>query len=545
MIKNNKKNAITAGIVLASATLTGCATNNIDDAQEEARNKFDEAELLKKQAEQLTRSMSSVDVVDEFYIVSQSHELSAYDRLPDFFSEQVTISQFNPITIQEIMSIVSQETNTRVEFSYDAMEFLSSGELAGETSETEEEDEEEATKEGNVATEIDFSGTKMHAIDQMFSVNYTGTLSGLLDHITNKAGLYWKWEDNQIVVFRMEVKHYTFDGVNSTTDFTSEVTAGGSAGDEAGGSRSTNHATGYSIEFAPVFSEIEAALESMVTEGGTWSVSTNTGSITVYDTPIVQKRVKKYIDRMNAIVNKRVMIKTQVLEVRSDDVGNYGIDWNAAYSGSGDYGFSLSSLAATGEPTGNLSFGILEGSGSNWAGTNSAVNALSQVADTSLVTSSTSMTQNGQPVPVQIVDSVGYLESLELIPGDDDSDDEYQMNTEQIESGFSMSILPRITSDGSVSMQMAVDLSELNGFDTFEFGGNAAMTPDVSRKNFMQNVNIRSGQTLLLSGFERTIDESTTESMFGENSWLFGGSKEGGKRKVMTVILMTPYIMSK
>jgi type IVB pilus formation R64 PilN family outer membrane protein len=332
-----------------------------------------------------------------------------------------------------------------------------------------------------------------------------------------------------------------FDGVNSKTDFASSISAGGAAGDEAGGSRSTSHSTSYTTKFNSVYEELDQSLSTIVSESGEFSISTNTGTITVYDTPLVQKRVDKFIQKMNAIINKRVMVKTQVLEVRADDTGNYGIDWNAVYSGSSRLGFDLKSLASTGDISGNLNFGLIDGN-SNWSGSKAAISALNEVADTSLVTSTTSMTRNGQPVPVQIVDSKGFLKKLEKTTGEDG--DSYTMETDKIESGFSMSILPRITSDGKVSMQMAIDLSELNGFDKFEFSDNVAMTPDVSRKNFTQNVSVRNGQTIMLSGFERTVDESKVKSMAGESSWLLGGSKEGGQRKIMTIIMMTPYVMS-
>ncbi|MGD1524389.1 hypothetical protein [Vibrio owensii] len=543
-MKNNKKNAITVGIVLASTAMGGCATQQIDNSKEIARDKLEEVKLLKKQAETVTRTSSAVDVVDEFYIVAKPYDMSERERLPEFFQERVIFTQLNPVTVQELTGLIAQKVNTRIEFTADAMDFLGQAEFSGAAKGSgDEESEESESGEADVSTEVDFGGTKVHASQQEFSVKYNGTLEGLLDHVTNKVGLYWKWEDQNVVVFRKELKHYVFDGVNSKTDFRSEVSAGGSAGDSAGGERSTSHSTTYETNFNSVYDELDKTLGTIVSASGEYSVSTNTGTITVYDTPLVQKRVDKFVQKMNAIMNKRVMIKTQVLEVRADDTGDYGIDWNAVYSGSSRLGFDLKSLASTGDVSGNLNFSLIDG-GSNWNGSKAAISALNEVADTSLVTSSTSMTRNGQPVPVQIVDSKGYLKKLEKTEGEDGEGDSFTMETALIESGFSMSILPRITSDGKVAMQMAVDLSELNGFDKFEFSDNVAMTPDVSRKNFTQNVSVKSGQTLMLSGFERTVDESTVKSMAGESSWLAGGSKEGGQRKVMTIIMMTPYVMS-
>ena len=116
-------------------------------------------------------------------------------------------------------------------------------------------------------------------------------------------------------------------------------------------------------------------------------------------------------------------------------------------------------------------------------------------------------------------------------------------------SGFSMSVNPRVMSDGKVSMRFAVDMSQLNEIVDFSVGdkndGSKIQLPDKTSKNFVQRVTVGSGQTMMIAGFERAEVNAKTTSLAGKNSWFAGGSRSGGNKKVMTMILLTPYIMAK
>ena len=66
--------------------------------------------------------------------------------------------------------------------------------------------------------------------------------------------------------------------------------------------------------------------------------------------------------------------------------------------------------------------------------------------------------------------------------------------------------------------------------------------PDSQNKNFLQRVIVESGQTIMVAGFERTESAKSVDSLAGEYTYLLGGKKSGGTKKVMTVIMLTPYV---
>ncbi|EQD67604.1 type IVB pilus formation outer membrane protein, R64 PilN family, partial [mine drainage metagenome] len=97
----------------------------------------------------------------------------------------------------------------------------------------------------------------------------------------------------------------------------------------------------------------------------------------------------------------------------------------------------------------------------------------------SLMTQGSGIALQGQPLPIEVTKTVGYLASAEttastlvgqstaLTPG-------------QVTTGFSMIVVPRILPGGSLAMQYAVDLSTLNSLTTINSGGESIQVPSVS-----------------------------------------------------------------
>jgi hypothetical protein len=46
----------------------------------------------------------------------------------------------------------------------------------------------------------------------------------------------------------------------------------------------------------------------------------------------------------------------------------------------------------------------------------------------------------------------------------------------------------------------------------------------------------------MVAGFERTESTHAVDSLAGESTYLLGGRKSGGTKKVITVIVLTPYV---
>jgi Type II secretory pathway, component PulD len=540
-------------------TTSGCATKNMDNDEKEFDETNSNVTAGIKHGLAMSHSSTAVTVTDELYVTGGTIRLDEKDNLPDFFNKKVTFNQLDPVSFQEITSMIANDVHAKISLSSDAISFLEGDSGGSKSSGPQQAKGGDSTGGGNsgssnsmeplVSNDIDFAGLGVVGTQLTFSLEHTGTVSSLLDVVTSKASLSWKWDKNHIEIFRNETKHFVFDADNAVSEFNAQINSSQEAtqGEGGGGSSKSMHGTAVSSKGVSIYDEVEATIKSMISPDGKYSVSRSMGDISITDTPKNLSNIEKYISEMNQSVNKRIAIRTEVYEITSDENGDFGIDWNAVNKGSSRFSMAMNT-AFNSSTTPNLSLGIID-SDSNYNGTKAFINSLNKMAKTSLVTSASVFTTNGQPVPVQVADQKSYLERMSVETDATTGSKTYTMEPGTVMSGFSMSINPRVMSDGKVSMRFAVDMSQLNEIVDLKVGdtasGSEIQLPDVTAKNFIQRVAVGSGQTMMIAGFERKEVSSTTTSLAGKGSWFAGGSRSGGNRKIMTMILLTPYIMAK
>ncbi|MBV5332790.1 PilN family type IVB pilus formation outer membrane protein, partial [bacterium] len=77
----------------------------------------------------------------------------------------------------------------------------------------------------------------------LFSINYDGPLSGLLDVVANKAGLWWKFSDGRLVFYRTETKTFYLPAIARSSTGNSQITASSGSGGSGGTGGTTNGST--------------------------------------------------------------------------------------------------------------------------------------------------------------------------------------------------------------------------------------------------------------------------------------------------------------
>lgn len=538
--KSIKQSVFAAGLSVVVIAMSGCAISTAHKAEKKVYSDERNVSEKIKQGNKFKTSSTSPAVVDGLYIAGKSYKMSDKDRLPSFFSNVVTMNKTDPMNFSEIVNHIAFDFGIKISLSADAQRFLSGDSGSSESSMAAGGDELAFIMNSDGAG---FPGTSM----KYSMAHFKGSISGLLDSVTSKANLFWKWDGEQVVISRLETVTYVFDGDAQSDSFESSITTGRS-GSGGGGESATqdnsqsSQTTKTSRKASDAFEDMKLALSAMVSSEGKFSVSPQPGLITVTDTPVVHNKVSAYIDQLNNIVNKRINVRTEVYEITSDDNGNFNIDWNAIYAGSSRYGLELLNTSAS-DVAPNVSLGIISGE-NRWNGTKAFISSLNEIVDMSLSTSSTNYTTNGKTVPVQIADEVRFIENISKTTNEEG--DTFSTETASLLSGYTMNLTPRINSNGDIDLQFAVDLSQVKDIETINFGGgNIVQLPSRTFKSFQQRVSVDSGSTIMIAGFERTVSSSKTSSVHGKPFWFLGGNRGGGKQKIMTLILITPYIMAR
>ncbi|MEI4940674.1 PilN family type IVB pilus formation outer membrane protein [Aeromonas caviae] len=374
---------------------------------------------------------------------------------------------------------------------------------------------------------------------------YRGPFAGLLDTVTANLGLAWRANNNGVEIYYLDTQVYTLAALQATTETSSVIQAAstssmGGSNSSTSGSNGSNQSTTTMIK-NDLLSDVEKNLKTMLTPVvGRMSLSPSTGAVTVTDTPQVQRNIKRYIERENAVMTQQVAFRVEVYSVSFRDDDSLSLDMDLVYDRLAKQGFTLKNISGL-TPDNAVQGGISISDG-RWKGSKVLFNALAEQGNVKVVTKSTVTTTNLQPAPVQVSRQIGYLQSSEINSGSDTSGTTTSLQPGTITTGFSMTLLPYILpdSEGDILLQYAVNLSNLLRINTVSSGNSSIQTPEIDSRIFSQRVKVRSGEMLVVGGFEQDTDDATAQGTGSAFNPLLGGGFASKKSRSVIVVAITP-----
>jgi len=405
--------------------------------------------------------------------------------------------------------------------------------------------------------------TTLASIGKVSGLAYSGRLSGLLDEVTARLGLAWRYSpaeravrisyydtrvfdvyafgDDQVIESTVRSGMNTSAGVGSGTSGGTGGSSNSGVSGESGSSQSTTVRLKSSI-LADIQNNVNAMLSTA--PAGRSFLSTSTGTLTVTDRPEVLDRVQAYLDSTNRSISQQVLFNVKVFEVTLNDSDQLGVNWAAVYKSlSNKWNLSLANVVpgiSTSAISGSV--GIVNTSSSALAGSNVIIQALAEQGRVSNVRSPSVTTLNLQPAPLQIGNVKGYVaassttntasvgSSTALTPG-------------TITSGFNVTLLPRVMDRDELMLMISINMSSKPTFQTFTSNSSSIQVPDYDAKSLSPKVKLKSGQTLILSGFDES-SEDTNKVGVGEPGFFgLGGGRTRTSTHSVLVVLITPILM--
>lgn len=399
-------------------------------------------------------------------------------------------------------------------------------------------------------------------------VNYSGKLSGLLNYLSNRYGVWWRYKNNVITFFTKETRVFTIYALPTETKMSADLkgTSMGSSGSSSGGGN-TSSSLSTSANLA-LWDSIEKGVQQVVGQQGSLSFSRVAGTVTVTASPFVMQKVASYIANWNEKLSRQVAISVKVLQVSLDNSDNYGLDLSAVFNSNNIAASYVSPflIDTTTQGAGLLSMTLLRPS-SRWKDSKSVIAAFSSQGKTSLVTSSSVTTLNNKVAPVQITTAQNYVKEVNVTNYNNSSsnDSEVDMETDTLNYGFTMEILPRILDHGRLIMLFSMTLSDLLDLETFSSGSRnknsssdssgedtdnnddgettTVQLPKMQSRGFMQEIAMKSGSTLVLTGFEQVSNNIISTGIGKAKMGLLGGSSYNQNKRDVMVILVTPEVL--
>jgi type IVB pilus formation R64 PilN family outer membrane protein len=406
------------------------------------------------------------------------------------------------------------------------------------------------------------------------SLNYSGTVQGALDLLASKSGYVYSIEGKTIYWQAFLTKTYDIAFMPGGSDYLmgKKSGTGGAAGGGAAQTQNFTTSDSSADQYSnmggklSVWTDLQTTVNQLLSPDGKATVSQATTSVTVRDRPTNLALVSQYISNLNSKLSRQVLVKIQILQVDLRNDYDMGINWqiiarsfhNSPFVLNGNYGTPISItsfMAQSSLPAGIAGTSINPptvpqfGTVGNGGVPSYTIlfNALNQQGKTSVVTEPRVVALNNQVSVIKITEQKGYVASIQnttLGSASTNSTAATSTVTSQVTpgniiTGITLYILPKIM-NGKIYMQVNADLSVNTDLQTFGATGSQIQLPTVASKSFNQRGVIRSGETLILSGFRQLVNNARATQLMKSQAL---GGKASTQTSSETVVLITPIIL--
>lgn len=377
---------------------------------------------------------------------------------------------------------------------------------------------------------------------------WQGRLSDLLNQVADTFNADWSY-DGRVIRFNHEITRTYMLHALATSLGSSGSIESGASDDTALPDLEMTSETALEI-----WGEIEDAVENIIGSMGDASFSPSTGTITVTGTPEAVRRVEQYLERQNKMRLRRVSIGVRVLNVTL--ANNFNLNFNfqniLSEALSNSTGLTLESVGSDGlgvlirrndasAPGGGLIASATEDNFLN------SLQLSEQIERISIVHSGAVVTLSDQPAPLQVGRQIAYLERVSSTAGD--AGGQVSLEPGTINEGLTMVALPRIVDRDRILLRVNIAITDAQEpFATFGQGGAnggddalVIQLPEVETTGFLQNAVLRSGEMMVLAGFERNQDSLNDQGAPG-GLWT-GGERATNRSRNLAVLILTAQIL--
>jgi general secretion pathway protein D len=258
-----------------------------------------------------------------------------------------------------------------------------------------------------------------------------------------------------------------------------------------------------------------------------------TNSLIIVASPDAAEMVRKVVDQIDKIP-QQVMIETLIVEASLDATDKLGVEWNFTQA----HAFGNSNATGSGASNFNdpRSAG---GNGFTYALTGRDfsvfLDALKTDQKFQILSAPRIFTSNNTQAQINVSQQVPYVLSQQT-----DTNGNIIFNYAFQDVGIVLTVTPRISANGTVTMDVTQTANDLQGFTSFN-------APIVNQREADTTVSVQDGQTIVLGGIMRTTVSSTVNKvpLLGDIPILGNLFKSTSKDKNKTELLvfLTPHIV--
>jgi len=260
----------------------------------------------------------------------------------------------------------------------------------------------------------------------------------------------------------------------------------------------------------------------------------NTNSVIVVTSPENRELLEKILNQLDKIP-EQVMIETLIVEASLDATSKLGVEWNFSQGtvlgqknarGSGSQAFG--NQANTAQPQG-LRYTLTGGQYSAF------LNTLQSDSRFEVLSTPRIFTSNNSPAEINISQSLPYVLSQRT-----DANGNLTFNYAFLDVGIILTVTPRITSNGYVTMDVTQTANDFVRYTDFN-------APVVNQREAQTTVSVKDGETIVLGGIIKNSVSTTVNKLpvVGDIPILGKLFQSTGttKSKTELLVFLTPHVV--
>ncbi len=276
------------------------------------------------------------------------------------------------------------------------------------------------------------------------------------------------------------------------------------------------------------------------------------GIVTVTAPRSILEKVESYLDHLNEMLSKQVVIEAKIIEVDLDDSNSKGVDWSGLLKDS-KFNFHMT-FGKNGQiyPTDGIK--LLESVTMTREPFDLIVNFLDKYGNVKVLSNPKLSLLNGEPAMITGGKTTRYIDKVTTVVNNtgNGATTSYTIETKDILSGIGLGVIANIESDDEIVLQLTPVNSRLakitpRQFGSFMTGYAEVDLPEVNLREMTTMARVKSGHLLVIGGI---IDDM--EGVEGNKVPLLGDlpiigsafkSERKFKKKRELVILLRPQIV--
>lgn len=511
------------GLLLVSGCADEAIKKEIDQRYSDAQSRFETAK-----SPAADRRNDPLEISDSVWLGDSAIALKSGDPLPAKWIGEgaIALRSDTPLTLNQIVSLLS--TQTQIPFRLIANAQQASGGAPAAA----------ASPLANPAS----GNTATTPLEDGMTFSYEGSLSGLLDLVCSYFNVNWYYKNGTVNISRYETRTFVIDALPGTITMSAQEDT--AATGDAASSATAQPLANASID---IWEDINRILTNLVGTEGTLTISQSSGTIVVSTTRDRMERIADFIQEENQRLSRQVAITIEMYNVTITDTQQYALDLQPQINTGGWFGkwLDISNLSGvainqTDIAGANLSIGLINPPG--LAGSTSVFQALNSLGKTSRIAQIPMTTLNNRPATQRIATDEAYVSGTSVTIDANSGATTTEITTDKVVSGISVSVLPRLMSDGRMLLQYSLAQGAKIKLGDFTSPDKTASVqlPQTQGVSFSQQVMMKNGSTLILAGFDQSdMNDSRTSPLRGFGFFL-GGTKTNDQGRNLVVIAITP-----